>query len=98
MSTTPTTIRLDDDLRKELDVRLKAVGISLNTYVTMAAKQLVIQNRIPFDVVAAEKDEPNEVTKRAMVLAEAKDLGLLAEDSPVFSDVDQMMNFLERGE
>lgn len=98
MSSTPTTIRLDDDLRKELDVRLERAGISLNTYMTMATKQFVIQNRIPFDVITPEKSEPNEVTRRAMVLAEAKELGLIPDDSPVFTDVDKMMNYLDRGE
>lgn len=98
MSSTPTTIRLDDNLRKELDTRLEAAGISLNTYFTMAAKQFVIQNRIPFDVITPEKEEPNETTKRAMVLAEAKELGLVPEDSPLFTDVDKMMAYLDRGE
>ncbi|WP_204120548.1 MULTISPECIES: type II toxin-antitoxin system RelB/DinJ family antitoxin [Levilactobacillus] len=98
MSSTPTTIRLDDDLRKELDKRLSAAGISLNTYVTMAAKQFVIQNRIPFEVITPEEAEPNKTTKRAMVLAEAKELGLVPDDAPVFTDVDKMMSYLDRGE
>lgn len=98
MATTPTTIRLDYDLRKELDIRLKEAGLSLNTYFTMAAKQFVIQNKIPFNVITPEKAAPNETTKRAMVLAEAKELGLIPDDSPVFTDVDKMMAYLDRGE
>ncbi|BDZ31755.1 type II toxin-antitoxin system RelB/DinJ family antitoxin [Lactiplantibacillus sp. WILCCON 0030] len=95
MSTTPTTIRLDDDLRKELNSRLDAAGISLNTYVTMAAKQFVIQNRIPFEVIVPEKDQPTAKTKRAMVLAEAKELGLIPDDSTTFTEVNKMMASLD---
>lgn len=98
MSSTPTTIRLDDDLRKELNVRLDAAGISLNIYVTMAAKQFVIQNRIPFEVLVPETAQPSVKTKRAMVLAEAKELGLIPDDSPAFTAVDKLMASLDSGE
>lgn len=98
MSSTSTTIRMDDNLRKELDVRLKAAGISLNTYVTMAAKQFVIQNKIPFEVIVPEKFIPNEITHRAMVEAEAKALGLIPDDTPSFTDVDKMMEYLNSEE
>ncbi|WP_407885912.1 DNA damage-inducible protein J [Levilactobacillus sp. N40-8-2] len=53
---------------------------------------------MPFDVITPEESEPNDVTRRAMVLAEAKELGLVPDDSPVFADVDKMMNYLDRGE
>lgn len=40
-----TTIRLDDNLKKQLSKQLKATGLSINAYFTLAAKQLVIQKR-----------------------------------------------------
>ena len=43
-----TTIRMDDDLKKEASAKLDALGLNFNTYVVMATKQLVAQNRIPF--------------------------------------------------
>jgi len=46
-----TTIRMDDDLKKEASAKLEALGLNFNTYVVMATKQLVAQNRIPFDLV-----------------------------------------------
>lgn len=42
-----TTIRMDDDLKKEASAKLDALGLNFNTYVVMATKQLVAQNRIP---------------------------------------------------
>ena len=41
-----TTIRMDDDLKKEASAKLEALGLNFNTYVVMATKQLVAQNRI----------------------------------------------------
>ena len=32
MKTTPTTIRLDDKLKKELNKELKSMGLSINGY------------------------------------------------------------------
>lgn len=95
MSSTPTTIRLDDNLRKELNSRLDAAGISLNTYFTMAAKQFVIQNRIPFEVIVPEKDQPTSQTKRAMVLAEAKQLGLIPDESSSFKNAQALLAALD---
>ncbi len=46
-----TTIRMDDDLKREASVKLEALGLNFNTFVVMATKQLVAQNRIPFDLV-----------------------------------------------
>lgn len=97
MGTTRTTIRLDDDLRAELDKRLAVAGISFNAYMTMAAKQLVIQNRIPFAILAPDREAPNDTTRRAMVLAEARDLGLISDEGSAFADVDEMMAYLDNG-
>ncbi|MGI6034129.1 MAG: type II toxin-antitoxin system RelB/DinJ family antitoxin [Coriobacteriales bacterium] len=46
-----TTIRMDDELKKEATAKLEALGLNFNTFVVMATKQLVAQNRIPFDLV-----------------------------------------------
>ena len=37
MTTTPTTIYLNDDLKKELTKKLDSLGITLNTYFNIAA-------------------------------------------------------------
>lgn len=94
MTTTPTTIRLDDQLRKDLEPRLASAGLSLNGYLTMAAKQLVIQNKVPFDVIVPD-EVPNDTTHEALIEAQAKEMGLITDDSPQFEDVDQVMDYLD---
>lgn len=89
-----TTIRLNDKLKKELQKDLDAAGISMNTYFMMAAKQLVLQKRIPFEVLTAP-EIPNEATRKALLLADAKDEGLIPDDSPSFDNVDDLMKSLD---
>ena len=61
-----TTIRMDDDLKKEASAKLEALGLNFNTYVVMATKQLVAQNRIPFDlVVPAARSESEDKREEA---------------------------------
>ena len=50
MKRTPTTIRLDDKLKKELNKELKSMGLSINGYFNLAARQLIIQKKVPFEV------------------------------------------------
>ena len=38
---------------------------------------------------------PNEVTRRAMVIAEAHELGILPDDSLSFNNADELMSFLD---
>lgn len=95
METTPTTIRLDDDLKKELNKQLKSMGLSINGYFNLAARQLVIQKKVPFEVLA-ESDEPTEATKKAIVTAQAKELGIIPDDSPSFDNVDELKNYLDK--
>lgn len=93
-NTTTTTIRLDKDLKEELSKELKTAGLSINAYFTLAAKQLVIQKRIPFEVLT-ETDIPNETTRRAMLEAEAKEAGLIPDNSPKFDNVDDLLKSLD---
>ena len=52
------------------------------------------QRRIPFEIVPAG-GVPNEETRRALVAAEAKELGLIPDDAPAFDDIDGLVAFLE---
>lgn len=90
-----TTIRLDDDLKKQLSKQLKTAGISINAYFTMAAKQLVIQKKIPFEILT-EPEVPNEVTRKAMLEAEAREMKIIPDDSPRFNNVDDLMESLDK--
>lgn len=66
----------------------------LQQLVVMATHQLVNQRRISFEVVPA-METPNEETRRALVAAEAKELGLIPDDSAYFNDIDELMAFLD---
>lgn len=95
MKTTPTTIRLDDDLKKELTKELSSMGLSINGYFNLAARQLVIQKKVPFEVLA-ESNEPTEATKKALVAAQAKELGIIPDDSPSFDNMNELKNYLDK--
>ena len=92
---TATTIRMDESLKDAVTRRLDALGMTFNTFVVMASKQLVAQNRLPFSTTVPRSWEPTEETRRAMVAAEAKSLGLIPDDSPAFSSVDDLMVYLD---
>ena len=95
MKTTPTTIRLDDDLKKELTKELSSMGLSIIGYFNLAARQLVIQKKVPFEVLA-ESNEPTEATKKALVAAQAKELGIIPDDSPSFDNMNELKNYLDK--
>ncbi|MDV8951421.1 hypothetical protein GA735_04650 [Leuconostoc falkenbergense] len=45
---------MDDDLKKAVNIKLDALGMNFNTFVVMASKQLVSQNRLPFDTTVPQ--------------------------------------------
>ncbi|HIW88832.1 MAG TPA: type II toxin-antitoxin system RelB/DinJ family antitoxin [Candidatus Ligilactobacillus excrementipullorum] len=94
MTTSTTTIRLDADLKDKLIKELSATGLSINAYFNMAARQLILQKKIPFEVLT-EVDEPTEKTRRALVVAEAKELGIIPDDAPEFDNTKDLKDFLD---
>ncbi len=89
-----TTITLDDAVKQETTEILDAIGLSLSGYFNLAARQLIIKRRIPFDIEAPEL-VPNEATWRAMVAAEARELGLIPNETPTFDNVDDLLAYLD---
>ena len=94
MAAVATTIRIDESLKASSMKTLDSIGMNLSTFVTLALKQLQRQQRVPFELVAS-CDEPTEATRRAMVEAEAKELGLIPDDSARFSDTATAMAYLD---
>lgn len=94
MATAATTLRFEDTDKTEATELLKSMGISFNGYLNMALKQLLNQRCIPFNIVPSSY-EPNEATRRAMVMAEAKELGLIPDDDPRFNNADDFIASLE---
>lgn len=90
----PTTTRFDEDIKVQAVSILDSIGLSFNAYLNLAVRQLVNQRQIPFDLKPATS-VPNEQTRIAMITAEAKELGIIPDDSPRFSNADDAMTFLD---
>lgn len=90
----PTTVRFDEKLKTEAVGILDSIGLGLNAYLTLALRQLVNQRRVPFDLVAAP-DDLNEETRRALLLAEAKEAGLIEDDALSFENAADFLESLE---
>lgn len=71
------------------------MGLSINGYFNLAARQLVIQKRVPFELLA-ESDEPTATTKKALVAAQAKALGIIPDDSPSFDNIENLKRHLNQ--
>ena len=90
----PTTVRFDEGLKADATDILDSIGLSLNSYLTLALRQLVNQRRVPFDLAPAP-EVPNEETRRAMILADAKEMGLIRDDAATFGNVEDALSYLE---
>ena len=44
------TMRIDDDVKTQLQELVTELGLDITTYFTMAAKQAIRERRIPFEV------------------------------------------------
>ncbi|MBR3317168.1 MAG: type II toxin-antitoxin system RelB/DinJ family antitoxin [Atopobiaceae bacterium] len=88
------TVRMDSELSAQLSACLDALGLTANAYFVMAAKQLVSQGRVPFELIVPT-DVPTEETRAALVLAQAKELGIVSDDSPRFDTAEAAMAYLE---
>lgn len=92
--TTQTTVRINEELKDQAARLCDSMGLSFNSYINMAVRQLVNQRRIPFEVVAVD-ETPTNKTYRAMVEAEAKALGIIKDDSPVFTTTQDLFTYLD---
>lgn len=93
MATVATTLRFEDTDKAEATNILKSMGLTFNGYLNLSVKQLLNQRRIPFEIVPSSY-EPTEETRRAMVAAEAKELGLIPDDAASFSSSADAMAWL----
>ena len=55
----PTTVRIEEGLKEQATQFLDSVGLSLNSYLNLAVRQLVNQRKIPFEIVG-RAEVPNE--------------------------------------
>lgn len=59
MATAILQVRVNDELKKRVDARLKRMGLNMSTAVNMLMHQIDIQGKIPFEIV----DEPNALDR-----------------------------------
>lgn len=52
MATTSVTIRMDENLKKQVETLFDDMGLNMTTAITMFAKAVVRQNKIPFEITA----------------------------------------------
>lgn len=52
MATTSITIRIDEKLKKQAELLFEDMGLNMTTAITMFAKAVVRQNKIPFEISA----------------------------------------------
>ena len=50
----PTTVRIEEGLKEQATEFLDSVGLSLNSYLNLAVRQLVNQRKIPFEIEAPQ--------------------------------------------
>lgn len=88
MANTNMTIRIDADVKSQLDRLCEEIGISASTAMNIFARKMVRERKFPFEVGAAPKVEerieypdPAEVLKASgkFINAYRKDFEVLAE-------------------
>ena len=60
-----TTLRIDDDLKRDCEVVLEDLGLSMSGAVTLFLKQVVKQRAIPF-IISCDRHQPYDHQPRPM--------------------------------
>lgn len=70
-------VRMDSDLKKDVDKALKSMGMNMSMAFNMLARQILIQKKLPFDVVL----EDTAQTETDYILANCKGIEYLAQEA-----------------
>lgn len=74
MSTVPTQIRIEEDLKKQSMQIFKLLGIDMSSAVNMFLRQCVMRGGLPFDVVVPQyKPEVIEAMEEAKRISKDPD-------------------------
>lgn len=88
MATTNVTMRMDENLKAQLQELVSNLGLDMTTFFTMAAKQAVREQALPFK--PSMEETPNMDTLKAMAEVEYLIEHPEARDK-TYDDVDKMM-------
>ena len=91
MATTNITMRIDAGIKAQLQDLMSDLGLDMTTFFTMAAKQAIREQRIPFEI---SRDIPNSETIEA--IEEVKMMKQNPSIGKSYTDVDEMMKELLR--
>lgn len=86
MGQTTLNVRIDEDVKKELEKFCSEVGMNVSVAVNMFAKAVIREQRLPFEVTL---NVPNIETRRSI-----DDTARRTNLSRVFSSVDELMEDL----
>lgn len=86
MATTNITMRMDAGVKAQLQDLMSDLGLDMTTFFTMAAKQAIREQRIPFEI---SRDIPNAETIEA--IEEVKMMKQNPSVGQSYTDVDKMM-------
>lgn len=86
MATANITMRMDAGIKAQLQELMSDLGLDVTTFFTMAAKQAIREQRIPFEI---SRDVPNAETIRAI-----DDIRHRRNLSRSFSSVEELMEDL----
>lgn len=89
MANTTITMRIDEKVKADLQELIADLGLDMSTFFTLAAKQAIREQGIPFYV---SREIPNEETMEAF-----KEVEALKKDPSIgktYKDVDKMMEDL----
>ncbi len=89
MAITNVTMRMDEELKAQLQELVSNLGMDMTTFFTLSAKQAVREQRIPFDITMRV---PNAETLEA--IAEVKAMKADKTLGKSYTDVDEMMREL----
>lgn len=89
MANTTITMRIDEKVKADLQELMADLGLDMSTFFTLAARQAIREQGIPFYV---SREIPNEETMEAF-----KEVEALKKDPSIgktYNDVDKMMEDL----
>ena len=86
MAVTNITMRIDEELKTQLQELVSNLGMDMTTFFTLSAKQAVREQGIPFDITMRV---PNSETLE--VIGEVKAMKKAPSVGKTYTDVDDMM-------
>ncbi len=89
MATTNITVRMDENLKAQLQELVSNLGMDMTTFFTISAKQAVREQKIPFDI---SMNIPNAETVSA--IEEVRRMKQNPSLGKSYTDVDEMMKEL----